>query len=67
MDLSNTNTVHGILDHVPEMMEDNENKRLTEYTESSLECNNKILRLIKIAQSRKCNQVDNLTDCINRL
>ena len=62
-----TPTVYGILEHVPELIEANENKGLAEYTESSLECNNKILRLIRIAQSRKCNQVDNLTDCINRL
>ena len=26
-----------------------------------------MLRLIRLAQSRKCNQVDNLTDCTNRL
>ena len=62
-----TPTVHGIIEHAPELIEANESKGLGDYTESSLECNNKILRLIRIAQSRKCNQVDNLTDCINRL
>ena len=62
-----TPTVHGIIEHAPELIEANESKWLGDYTESSLECNNKILRLIRIAQSRKCNQVDNLTDCINRL
>ena len=32
-----TSTVHGILEHVPELIEANENKGLAEYTESSLE------------------------------
>ena len=45
-------TVHGVLEHVQELIEANESKGLGEYTESSLECNNKILRLIRIAQSR---------------
>ena len=62
-----TPTVHGILEHSPELIEANGSKGLGDFTESSLECNNKILRLIRIAQSRKCNQVDNLSDCINRL
>ena len=59
-------TVHGVLEHEQELIEANESKGLGEYTKGSLECNNKILRLIRIAQSRKCNQIDNLTDCINR-
>ena len=62
-----TPTVHGILEHAPELIEANESKGLGDYSESGLECNNKILQLVKIAQSRKCNQFDNLTDCINRL
>ena len=37
------------------------------YTESGLECNNKVLRLIRIALSRKTNQIDNLNDCICRM
>ena len=62
-----TRAVHGILEHVPELIEANESKGLGEYTKSSLECNNKILRLIRLVQSHKCNQIYNLTDCINRL
>ena len=56
-----------VLEHVPELIEANESKGLGEYTESSLECNNKILRLIRLVQSHKCNQIYNLTDFINRL
>ena len=62
-----TQAVHGILEHVPELIEANESKGLGEYTESSLECNNKISRLIRLVQSHKCNQIYNLTDFINRL
>ena len=56
-----------ILDHASDFIEANEGRGFGEYTESSLECNYKILRSIRIAKSRKCSQVDNLTDCINRL
>ena len=62
-----TPTAHGILEHAPELIETNESKGLGDYTESGLECNNKILRLVRIVQSRKCNRFDKLTDCINRL
>ena len=61
-----TPTVHGILEHAPELIKANESKWLGDYIESDLECNNKILRLVRIVQSRKCNRFDNLTDCINR-
>ena len=37
------------------------------HTQSGLECNNKVLRLIRIALSRKTNQIDNLNDCICRI
>ena len=37
------------------------------YTEPGLECNSKVLRLIRIALSRKTNQIDNLNDCICRM
>ena len=40
---------------------------MREYIESSLECNNNRLQLLRIAQSHKCNQLDNLNDCINSL
>ena len=55
------------MEHAPELIEANESKGLGDYSKSGLECNNKILRLVRIAQSRKCNQFDNLTNCINRL
>ena len=62
-----TPPVHGVLDHAWELIEANESKGLVVFTESSLEFNNTILRLIRIAQSLKGNQIDNLTDCMNRL
>ena len=60
-------TVQGVLEHAWELVEANEEKGLMAYTESSLGCNNKILRLIRVALSRKTNQMENLTDCLNRL
>ena len=62
-----TPTVHGVLEHAWELVEANEEKGLMAYTESSLECNNKILRLMRVALSKKTNQMENLTDCLNRL
>ena len=62
-----TPTVHAVLDHSGDLIESNYCTGLGAYTESSLECNNKILRLIRIALSRKTNQVDNLNDCLNRM
>ena len=62
-----TPTVHGLLEHGPELIDANNGEGLGAFTESALECNNKILRLIRISQSRKCSQMDNLNDCINRL
>ena len=44
-----------------------EQRNLDEYIESDLECNNKILQLLRIDQSHKCDQLNNLTDCINSL
>ena len=38
-----------------------------ERTESGLECNNKVLRLIRITLGRKTNQIDNLNNCICRM
>ena len=62
-----TPTVHGLLEHGPELIDANNSEGLGAFTESGLECNNKILRLIRISQSRKCSQIDNLNDCISRL
>ena len=56
-----------MLEHAWELVESNEEKGLMAYTESSLECNNKILRFMRVALSRKTNQMENLTDCLNRL
>ena len=61
-----TPTVHGLLEHAPELIDANNGEGLGAFTESSLECNNKILRLIRISQSCKCSQIDNLDDCLNR-
>ena len=62
-----TPTVHAILEHSGEFIEANSCKGLGAYTESGLECNSKVLRLIRIALSRKTNQIDNLNDCIYRM
>ena len=62
-----TPTVHAILEHSGELIEANSCKGLGAYTESGLECSNKVLRLIRIALSRKTNQIDNLNDCICRM
>ena len=62
-----TPTVHGLLEHAPELIDANNGEGLGAFTESSLECNNKMLRLIRISQSRKCSQIENLHDCMNRL
>ena len=62
-----TPTVHALLEHTGELMEANNCIGLGAYTESGLECTNKILRLTRIALSHKTSQIDNLTDGINRL
>ena len=62
-----TPNAHAVLDHSGDLIESNNCTGLGAYTESSLESNNKILRLIRIALSRKTSQVDNLYDCLNRM
>ena len=62
-----TPTVHSLLEHSGELTEANNCHGLAVYTESSLECCNKLLRLFRIALSRKTSQADNLNDCLNRL
>ena len=62
-----TPTVYAVLEHSADLIEANNCIELGAYTESSLECNNKMLRIIRIALSRKTSQVDNLGDCINRM
>ena len=62
-----TPTVHAVLDHSADLIDANNCTGLGAYTESSLECSNKMLRLIRIVLSRKTSHVDNLSDCINRM
>ncbi|KAL5269144.1 hypothetical protein ACHWQZ_G002836 [Mnemiopsis leidyi] len=62
-----TPTVHSILEHGADLIEANDGRGLLSYSESGLECNNKILRLIRISLSRKTSQADNLSDCLTRL
>ena len=62
-----TPTVHAVLDHSANLIDANNCTGLGAYTKSSLECSNKMLRLIRIALSQKTSQVDNLSDCINRM
>ena len=40
---------------------------LLNFTECGLEANNKFLRQYRMNYSRKTNQFDNLSDCLNRL
>ena len=42
-------------------------RTLDDMTESGLECNNKVLRLIRIGLSRKTSQIENLSDCLERI
>ena len=62
-----TPTVHGVLEHAHELIQANGGKGLGEFTESGLECNNKMLRLIRISLSRKTTQVENLSECSQRM
>ena len=62
-----TKTVHGLLEHSSELIEANNCEGLGKLSESSLECNNTFLRIIRMTQSRKCSQVKNLNDCMSRL
>ena len=59
-----TPTVDALLEH---SLEENNGKGLGAYTESSLECNTKVLRLTRLSLSRKTRQIENLTDYINHL
>ena len=60
-------SAHMVLGHSAELIEQNGNTGLLNFSESGLEANNKFLRLYRINKSRKTNQFDNLSDCINRL
>ena len=60
-------SAHIVLAHSAELIADNGNKGLLNYSESGLEANNKFLRQYRLNRSRKTSQFDNLSDCINRL
>lgn len=62
-----TPSAHAVLGHSAELIEENGNRGLNNFTESGLEANNKFLRQYRINKARKTNQHDSLTDCINRL
>ncbi|QQP53514.1 Uncharacterized protein FKW44_006019 [Caligus rogercresseyi] len=62
-----TPSSHAVLGHSAELIEENGNRGLHNFTESGLEANNKFLRQYRINKARKTNQYDNLSDCINRL
>ena len=62
-----TPTVHGLLDHSSDLIAANGACGLASSTESSLESNNKVLRLARVTLSRKQNQFYNLSDCFQRL
>ena len=67
MDIFYTYSACNTLAFSGELIEANSCKGLGAYTEFGLECSNKVLRLIRIALSRKTNQIDNLNDCICRM
>ena len=62
-----TPSAHAVLGHSAELIGENGCIGLLNFTESGLEANNKFLRQYRINKSRKTNQFDNLSDCINRL
>lgn len=62
-----TPSAHTVLAHSAELVEENGQRGLHNFTESGLEANNKFLRLYRIMKARKTTQHDNLSDCINRL
>ena len=65
MDISHT-TVHALFEHSGELIEANNGRGPGAYAESSLECNNNVLKLTRLALSRKNSRI-NLTDYINWL
>ena len=60
-------TVHAIIAHRWELIAQNDGKVLGALSESGLEHNNKLLRLIHKCLSRKILQVLSLEDCMTRL
>lgn len=62
-----TPSVHAVLGHSAELIDENGCVGLLNFTESGIEANNKFLRQYRLNKSRKTSQFDNLSDCINRL
>ena len=65
--ISITPSLHKLLAHYWELIENNDDHGLGSLDESGLEANNKILRNIRIKLSRKTSQTANVTDTLNRL
>ena len=59
-------TVHSLLAHTWELIKENKETGLGEYTEGPLENNNKFLRFNRQFLARKFSQKANLTDCLTR-
>ena len=61
-----TSNAHIVLAHSAELFKGNNNTGMLNFTESSIEANNKFLRQYSINYARKTSQLDNISDCINR-
>ena len=62
-----TPSSHIVVAHSAELIEENGHRGLLNFSESGIEANNKFLRQYRLNYSRKTNQYENLSDCINRL
>ena len=62
-----TPSVHKLLGHSWEMIENNGDHGLRCLDEAGFEANNKVLRSVRMKLARKTSQEDNLTDVINRM
>ena len=62
-----TPSVHIGLGHSSELIESNNETGLLNLTETGLKANNKFLRQYRSRYARKTSQIDNLTDCLNRI
>ena len=58
---------HNVLANSAELIKQNENRGLLNFTECGIEANNKFLTQYRINYSRKTSQYDNLSHCINSL
>lgn len=60
-------SAHETFAHSAQLVKENGNRGLLNYSESSLEANNKRLRYYRINRARKTNMYSNLTDCMSHL